>query len=126
MNKPLEEYRSYKEILDMDPMSLAATLEQMKIQVEMDIQTPDQASAAGELLQRIANNFSYVSSLLSFAKIMKRKLDREGKKQEYEDMIDKEAVVENTLKAIDVQYRSLSKCITLHMENSRDLRIMGG
>ena len=57
---------------------------------------------------------------------MKRKLDREGKKQEYEDMIDKEAVVENTLKAIDVQYRSLSKCITLHMENSRDLRIMGG
>lgn len=125
MQKDLNEFHSYKEILDMDPMALAAVMEQLKIPVTEDITTPEDAKRASELLQIIANNYSYCSSLLSFAKIMKRKMDRTGKKREYEDMIDKEAVVENTLKAIDVQYKSLSKCITLHMENSRDLRIMG-
>lgn len=37
--------------------------------------------------------------------------------EEYEDMIDKEAIIENTLKALDIQYKAVSKSITLYMED---------
>ena len=35
-------------------------------------------------------------------------------------MIDKEAAIDNLLRAIDIQYRALSKTISLYMEEHKE------
>ena len=117
--KSIWEYRTYMELLSIDSFVLAATLEQLKSDIYTKIMSPDEATEASEEMGKLANNYSLVSSLLSYAKAFKRSLKRDRNMEQYEDMIDKESIIENTLKALDLQYKAVSKSITLYMEDSK-------
>lgn len=115
--KSIWEYRTYPELLNLDSFVLTATLEQLKIDVFTKIMSQEEAETASDEMGKLANHYSLVSSLLSYAKAFKRSLKRDKNMEEYEDMIDKEAIIENTLKALDIQYKAVSKSITLYMED---------
>ena len=115
--KSIWEYRTYPELLSLDSFVLAATLEQLKTDVFTKIMSQEEAETASDEMGKLANHYSLVSSLLSYAKAFKRSLKRDKNIDEYEDMIDKEAIIENTLKALDIQYKAVSKSITLYMED---------
>lgn len=115
--KSIWEYRTYPELLNLDSFVLTATLEQLKIDVFTKIMSQEEAETASDEMGKLANHYSLVSSLLSYAKAFKRSLKRDKNMEEYEDMIDKEAIIENTLKALDIQYKAVSKSITLYIED---------
>lgn len=115
--KSIWEYRTYPELLNLDSFVLTATLEQLKIDVFTKIMSQEEAETASDEMGKLANHYSLVSSLLSYAKAFKRSLKRDKNMEEYEDMIDKEAIIENTLKALDILYKAVSKSITLYMED---------
>lgn len=115
--KSIWEYRTYPELLSLDSFVLTATLEQLKTDIFTKITSQEEAETASDEMGKLANHYSLVSSLLSYAKAFKRSLKRDKNMEEYEDMIDKEAIIENTLKALDIQYKAVSKSITLYMED---------
>lgn len=102
-------FTTYQQIIALSPLDLIQYLETFKLSVSGDINNSNDADTASRLLNKISNNYSFLSSLLSIAKI-----------SEYEDMIDKEAAIDNLLRAIDIQYRALSKTISLYMEEHKE------
>lgn len=113
-------FTTYQQIIALSPLDLIQYLETFKLSVSGDINNSNDADTASRLLNKISNNYSFLSSLLSIAKATKRSLARTGRISEYEDMIDKEAVIDNLLRAIDIQYRALSKTISLYMEEHKE------
>lgn len=118
--------RSYLDILAMDPLVFLNYLEQFKIDVGCDVDSAESMSAAGKKLGAIANAYSLLTSLYSYAGVMKRQLSRDGKTSDYQDMVDKEEAVERTMKAVDMQYKALSKAITVHIENNKEMYYTDG
>lgn len=113
-------FTTYQQIIALSPLDLIQYLETFKLSVSGDINNSNDADTASRLLNKISNNYSFLSSLLSIAKAIKRSLARTGRISEYEDMIDKEAAIDNLLRAIDIQYRALSKTISLYMEEHKE------
>ena len=118
--------RSYLDILEMDPLVFLNYLEQFKTDVSCDVDSAESMSAAGKKLGDVANTFAFLTSLYSYASVMKRQLARDGKTVDYQDMVDKEEALERTMKAVDFQYKSLSKAITIHIENNKELYYTDG
>ena len=106
-------FTTYQQIIALSPLDLIQYLETFKISVSGDINNSNDADTASRLLNKISNNYS-------IAKATKRSLARTGRISEYEDMIDKEASIDNLLRAIDIQYRTLSKTISLYMEEHKE------
>ena len=117
---------SYKDILAMRPLAFIAYLEQFKVNVSCHVESRDEMYAAGNNLGKIANQYSFLTSLYAMAGVMKRELQRSGQTWEYQDMIDKEDAIERAMKAVDMSYRALSKAITIHIENNKELYMTDG
>ncbi len=117
---------SYLEILEMDPLPFLTYLEQFKTDVSCEIADADSMQEAGNKLGIVANHYSFLTSLYSYAGVRKRQLSRDGQALDYQDMIDKEEALERTMKAVDMQYRALSKAITVHIENNKELYMTDG
>ena len=113
--------RSYLDILAMDPLVFLNYLEQFKTDVSCDVDSAESMSEAGKKLGIVANTYAFLTSLYSYAGVMKRQLSRDGKTTDYQDMVDKEEALERTMKAVDMQYKALSKAITVHIENNKEL-----
>ncbi len=104
---------STKGIISMDPEHFLDHVGEQMITLIDAVETEEQANQAMRMTHFLADNYAYLSQLMSFARIEKRRLARAGKGPAYEDMVDKEAILENALKAIDMQYKALSKSITV-------------
>ena len=118
--------QSYLDILEMDPLVFLNYLEQFKTDVSCDVDSAESMSAAGKKLGDVANTFAFLTSLYSYAGVMKRQLARDGKTVDYQDMVDKEEALERTMKAVDLQYKSLSKAITIHIKNNEEMYYTDG
>lgn len=117
---------TYEEILKLKPPTFLTYLEQDRVEVHCAPDNAEEVVRAGQMLGELANRFSYLSSLHSCAAAMKRKLAREGSVDSYQDMIDKQAAIRNAMDALDMQYRALSKAISIHMDNNRELYYTDG
>ena len=118
--------QSYLEILEMDPLPFLTYLEQFKTDVSCAIEDAQAMQDAGNKLGVVANHYSFLTSLSSYAGVKKRQLSRDGRTMDYQDMVDKEEALERTMKAVDMQYRALSKAITVHIENNKELYMTDG
>lgn len=106
----------YHQALDLEPLELLEYLETAKEPVIIIISGGEEAQQASQLLQVLAKTHAYFSTLLSYAKIEKRTLARKGKGSKYEDMIDKEAIIANAMSSLDLQYKAVSKSLSLYMD----------
>lgn len=118
--------QSYLEILEMDPLPFLTFLEQFKTDINYSVEDAESMQAAGNHLGVLANNYGFLASLYSYAGVKKRQFSRDGKALDYQDMVDREAALERTMKAVDMQYRALSKAITVHIENNKELYMIDG
>lgn len=112
---------TYQEILAYDPLVFLNYLEQYKLPMSYNVENQDEMVKAGNMLGEIADRYTVLSTLYTYAGMLKRLLSRNGKNTEYEDMIDKERALETVMKAVDMQYKALSKAISVHMDANREL-----
>lgn len=106
---------TYNDILNMSPEDLFDYVDEKRTDIMLAITNGEDAEKASQLLNALANTYSLLSSLSSYAKIKKRQIARNGKGEEYEDLIDKQSTIDTALKAIDIQYKAVSKEISLYM-----------
>ena len=111
------EYMSYEQILKLEPIVLASYLEQKKIPVNVMVTNQIEAEIADKLARAIADNLSFLNSLLSYATALKRIAARKGKTFEYEDAVDREQIIKNAIRGCDTQYKAISKSISLYMDS---------
>lgn len=119
------QFQSYEDVLKMDSLVFAAHIDGFLSNIDISILTTEDAQAATTELGELSNRYAYLSSLSNHAKLYKRRLRRAGNVSDYEDMIDKEAMIAEAMSSVDRQYRALSKAITVHIENNKELYLTG-
>lgn len=119
------QFQSYEDVLKMDSLVFAAHIDGFLSNINISILTTEDAQAATTELGELSNRYAYLSSLSNHAKLYKRRLRRAGNVADYEDMIDKEAMIADAMSSVDRQYRALSKAITVHIENNKELYLTG-
>ena len=119
------QFQSYEDVLKMDSLVFAAHIDGFLSNINISILTTEDAQAATTELGELSNRYAYLSSLSNHAKLYKRRLRRAGNVSDYEDMIDKEAMITDAMSSVDRQYRALSKAITVHIENNKELYLTG-
>lgn len=119
------QFQSYEDVLKMDSLVFAAHIDGFLSNIDISILTTEDAQAATTELGELSNRYAYLSSLSNHAKLYKRRLRRAGNVSDYEDMIDKEAMITDAMSSVDRQYCALSKAITVHIENNKELYLTG-
>lgn len=119
------QFQSYEDVLKMDSLVFAAHIDGFLSNIDISILTTEDAQAATTELGELSNRYAYLSSLSNHAKLYKRRLRRAGNVSDYEDMIDKEAMITDAMSSVDRQYRALSKAITVHIKNNKELYLTG-
>lgn len=111
-----------------EPVQVFITdLQQYSVSIEsFDLSNPDDMQKLGVTLKDITNNFSALTALSSVISFEKRRLKREGNKEEYEDMVDREQALELVLKAVDMQQKTVSKILSFYMDQNRELYYLEG
>lgn len=116
------------DFLDLKPFDLIGKLEPYKVArvPTGDYMTAEDANAAAKELMRLAANYSFLSSLLSYAKVAKREMQRSGDKTAYQDAIDREDIIERALKSVDTSYRAINRATTIWAEVQKEISMTGG
>lgn len=114
----------YEQVFSMAPLELMQWLsDNFTIQVPSAVLSiSDMNNAAGLLLQ-LTEIYSYLVSLSSYAKVRTREIKRTMPKEVYEDAVDKKEIISNFVDIIKQQYASISRAVTIKMENNQELRM---
>lgn len=117
---------SYKEFLTMDTLELILYLESLRRVPEFPEINAENAGEAARELRRLSGYYSFLTSISGYARALKRKLKTDPEKKEiYGEMIDKEAIIAEAMKATDLAYRALNKSLTIYSDSIRELRMTG-
>lgn len=112
------------QILKMEPKALLDKLvEDYSYGLPSEIVGPDDMAEASRLLIRLSGDYSYLMSLLSYAKLDAREAKRTRSKEEYEDAVDRKEIIANVTEAIKQKYAAISRAVTIHIENNRELHM---
>lgn len=122
---------TYKEFIETkSSMEFADWIsDNMVMKIPESIESTDDLRLVSELLGNTANKISYLSNLLSYAKVIQREAKRKGgtaSKLEVEDLTDKKEVLSNALEAMILQHKALSRMITVRQEIMNELKLSGG
>ena len=116
----------YQKILAKDPIELADwILREFYEDLPKEVITTQDMENASKMLLRLSSAYSYLSALLSYAKILARQAKRSGEKETYEDMVDRKEIIQNALDGVKQQYSALSRAVTIKIENNSELRMLG-
>lgn len=117
---------SYREFLTMDTLEMILYLESLRRIPDFPEINAENAGDAARELRRLSGNYSFLTSLSGYARAMKRKLKADpAKKDMYGEMIDKEAIIAEAMKATDLTYRALNKSLTIYSDSISELRMTG-
>lgn len=90
-----------------------------------DIVTLDDFKNASAVLIDLSNTYSYLCTLLSYAKVYVRKAKRELTKIEQENMIDRRDIIQGMVESVKHKYNGVSRAVTIYIENANELKMMG-
>ena len=108
----------------MEPFSLLEFLTNNYVyEVNTIAETSEDMQVIASMMANTYNEYSFLSQLLSLAKVQCRSLKRKGEdyKTEYEDTIDKRDIIDNILKVVKLRYQTLSRIITVKQEVNKEL-----
>ena len=92
---------------------------------DFDFSTIAGANYLGGKLLDISKVYSELSSLLAYIRAVKRVVGRTDNKDAYQDYIDKEKMLEDCLKALDLQYKAINRNLCIRDTNNKELFITG-
>ena len=115
-------------IAQADPEELA--IEMVKkycITLPEEIETPEDLTEAGRLLGYLANNKTFLFSLLTYLKVRARAEKNRGKenKRTAEEMAMRRDVVELILDSVKGQYDAISRMVTVRKNKIDEMRMLG-
>ncbi len=114
-------------ILEKEPTDLLEwLLSNFSVPVPELVVTMDDMSSASETLLKLSGIYSYLMTLLSYAKVKTRELERLKEKDLYEDMVDRKEVIQNFSDAVKQSYTAVSRAVTIRIENNNELRMGQG
>lgn len=115
---------TYSDILNMSPTQLFEWItKEFIIQIPAQIHSIEDMDYAATTLLKLSSHYSYLNSLLSYAKIRTRECKRSGDRIEYEDMVDKKEIIQNMTDSVKQQYAAVSRSVTIRIENNQELRM---
>ena len=113
---------NYEKVLNKTPIEFISWIEtHFLYETFPHMETKEDVERGLDMMNIQARMLETLATLLSYAKIRTRDLKRGGaeKKLEYEDMVDKKEIIENTISAIKISYQTTNKCITVFIETNR-------
>lgn len=115
---------TYADVLRKAPADLLSwTDKEFSVEIPEEIHTPDEMKYAAKLLLKLSSYYSYLCSLLSYAKLETRYAKRNASKQDYEDMVDKKEIIQNAQERVKQAYTAISRAVTIKIENNRELQM---
>lgn len=112
---------NYQDIFSLSPIDLVSWLHnEFSISLPEKIETTDDMEAASQILLVLSEYFSYLSELLSYAKIAVRQAKRNSPKEQWEDMVDRQLAIERKLDSVKQQYSAVSRAVTIKTENNKE------
>ena len=116
----------YQEILKMEPKSLMNWLvENFKTEIPIQLDTVQDMETARRLLGKLTNQYAYLVSLATYAKLAVREEKRKGasNKVASDNMIDRRDAIQNMADIIKMQYQAVSRMITVKKEINAELHM---
>ncbi len=114
------------QLLTLTPMELLDYFtKNFTDELPSEVKSVEDMNHAAELLLKLTEEYSYICSLLSLAKIMTRDAKRHLSKEEYEDMVDRKEIIQNMADVIKQKYAAISRAVTIKLENNAELRMTG-
>lgn len=111
----------YNSILSMNPTYLLEwLLQNFTVNLPEEIISVEDMNNASKLLLKLTSYYSYMNSLLSAAKIAKRKSKRNANVEEYQNMVDRTEIIQNMVDVIKQQYAAVSRAVTIHIDNNNE------
>lgn len=87
--------------------------------VEMPSKADEVQGTAPQMLLKLTAYHSYLTTLLSFARIKVRHAKRNLPKPEYEDMVDKKEIIQNFIDRVKQEYTCISREMSLVIAESK-------
>ena len=117
---------SYEELLEMEPIDLLKYLEDnFLMEIPSEVLNAEDMETCSRVLLKASSSYSYLVTLLSYAKIATRNAKRSGDKTFYEDMVDRKEVIQNMTDMVKQIYTGVSRAVTIHIENNNELKSLG-
>lgn len=125
--KAISKY-SVKEILAKEPYHLMELFRnEYGYDIPETIDTVEDMRMAGKLLGRLANSYSYLMQLSSYAKLDVRTARRDkNNKQKVEDAIDRKNVIDTFGEAVGLKYKAISRMLTIKQQINEELKMTDG
>lgn len=90
----------------------------------IDISSIEGANYFSNKLMEISALYMDFSTLLMAIRPLKREANRDSTKLDYQDYIDKEMMVEDALKSLDIRYKAINRCLTVREANNKELYML--
>ena len=117
---------TYDTILYMDVKELIAWLDkEFIIILPENLHTVEALEQAEEMFSKLGNQYAYLSTLSSYAKVYVRELKRnkDNPKEMIEDMIDRKEAISRTMDVVDNLKSTLSRMLTTKQEIDKELNM---
>ena len=117
---------TYDTILYMDVKELIAWLDkEFVIILPENLHTVEALEQAEEMFSKLGNQYAYLSTLSSYAKVYVRELKRNknNPKEMIEDMIDRKEAISRTMDVVDNLKSTLSRMLTTKQEIDKELNM---
>lgn len=123
--------RTYQQLLDMPARQFINYIYHYLPKIELNADDPDSMTAAGNRMAEMANILVFFSQAEAYASLAKRDAkwaadeaedpdEKKKQKRRYEDMVDKEKILQAASKGLETQYRAINRALTVWLEASRD------
>lgn len=120
----MEQNLNINDLLSFSPMDLAQILNDTFIfDIPRQIETEQELNEVGKMLAITSNQYSFLTSMLSIAKVNVRKYKRAKAKASYEDAVDKRDIISYTVDAVKLRHKTLSRLITVKQERNNELNM---
>lgn len=120
----MEQNLNINDLLSFSPMDLAQILNDTFIfDILCQIETEQELNEVGKMLAITSNQYSFLTSMLSIAKVNVRKYKRAKAKTSYEDAVDKRDIISYTVDAVKLRHKTLSRLITVKQERNNELNM---
>ena len=128
--KQKNEITTYAQIVEMEPEEFIDYIYQYVPRIKMNAETIESVRAGASQMSRISDVMVFFTQIQAKINVRKRNLKWEAdeakskgqeaeKKRSYEMMVDKDKVMDGAIKALDIQYRSINRAITVWMEDEK-------
>lgn len=113
-----------KEIFNSDNKTLADwCFNEFHQPIEADIESSDGLRCISYQMVKLANQYSYLASVMSYIKVFLRRAREDGNKDVVNLLVDKKDIIENALKTVSQKHAVLSRQITIKSDIMKKLNM---